>query len=361
MSGDGWDGINVYSGLGGVFGAPDFSTGATAPAPAPPPPPPPPAAAAAPPTSRTVAGWGRLASTLRSDAAGRPAAGSSGGAAPPPPVAAATVRAADRPGNTLCTFFLASGGCRNGDACRFRHVRAEPWAVEYFEEELARLRAEPTAGAGGGGAASAALAAAASEADFSAASAAWRASAAQEQAMLRAAVAAGVSADLDAAEVALHAAERAISRDVECGVCLERVVEIPGRRFGLLTHCKHAFCLPCIREWRARIDLPPATVRSCPLCRTLSFFVIPSDRFVADDGRKARLTEDYTAAAGRVPCRLWDLGRGTCPFGSSCHFVHLMPDGSVHQPGRHVFRMGEDGEVRGVGKPATLAEFLGLT
>ena len=218
------------------------------------------------------------------------------------------------------------------------------------------MRAEP---GGGSSAVASAPLADASEADFSAASAAWRAAAAQEQAMLRAAVAAGVAADMDAAEVALHAAERGVSREVECGICLEVVVEVPGRRFGLLTHCKHAFCLPCIREWRARIDLPPATVRACPLCRTASFFVIPSDRFIADDGRKARLSDEYTAAAGRVPCRLWDLGRGTCPFGTSCHFVHLLPDGSIHAPaGKHVFQMTADGEVRGVGKPPTLSEFL---
>lgn len=345
-----WEGYeeSVYEGLGGVFGPPAFTTTA------------PPAVAAAfsapaaSPAPPSKAVWGKLAQTLRADAGAmrRPAAcgGGGGGGAPVRPE-----RDADRPGNTLCAFF-SGGGCRNGDACRFRHVRAEPWAVEYFEEELLRMRAEPS---GGSSAVATAPLGDASEADFGAASAAWRAAAAQEQAMLRAAVAAGVAADFDAAEVALHAAERAISRDVECGICLERVVEVPGRRFGLLTGCKHAFCLACIREWRARIDLPTSTVRACPLCRTVSYYVIPSDRFVADDGRKARLSDEYTAAAARVPCRLWDLGRGHCPFGSSCHFVHLMPDGSVHASvGKHVFRMGEDGEVRGVGKPPTLAEFL---
>jgi hypothetical protein len=375
MSWEGYEG-SVFEGLGGVFGPPAFTTTAppavaaafsAAPSAAAPAPsaftttaPPAVAAAfsapaaapsaAAPAPSKAV--WGKLAQTLRADAGAirSPATGGGGGGAPARPE-----RDADRPGNTLCAFF-SGGGCRNGDACRFRHVRAEPWAVEYFEEELLRMRAEPS---GGSSAVATAPLGDASEADFGAASAAWRAAAAQEQAMLRAAVAAGVAADFDAAEVALHAAERAISRDVECGICLERVVEVPGRRFGLLTGCKHAFCLACIREWRARIDLPTSTVRACPLCRTVSYYVIPSDRFVADDGRKARLSDEYTAAAARVPCRLWDLGRGHCPFGSSCHFVHLMPNGSVHASvGKHVFRMGEDGEVRGVGKPPTLADFL---
>jgi len=40
---------------------------------------------------------------------------------------------------------------------------------------------------------------------------------------------------------------------IECGICLEKVLvkkEMSSRRFGLLT-CSHAFCLGCIRNWRA--------------------------------------------------------------------------------------------------------------
>ena len=44
-----------------------------------------------------------------------------------------------------------------------------------------------------------------------------------------------------------------LSSQVECGICLERVlskVNPADRRFGLL-NCDHAFCLKCIRGWRA--------------------------------------------------------------------------------------------------------------
>lgn len=169
-----------------------------------------------------------------------------------------------------------------------------------------------------------------------------------------------MAADLGSAEVALATAERGVSRDVECGICLETVVDRPGRRFGLLTSCAHAFCLECIREWRARIDLPPATVRSCPLCRTVSFYVIPSDRFVADAARKAAANAAHLAALRGTPCRNWDLGRGTCAFGNSCHFEHRMPDGSLAgDSGRHAFRMDADGTITGVtGRGAKLSDFL---
>ncbi|KAJ9504927.1 hypothetical protein QJQ45_020196, partial [Haematococcus lacustris] len=43
------------------------------------------------------------------------------------------------------------------------------------------------------------------------------------------------------------------SAAVECGICYERVLSAPNpsdRRFGLMS-CDHAFCLTCIRTWRA--------------------------------------------------------------------------------------------------------------
>jgi hypothetical protein len=49
--------------------------------------------------------------------------------------AAPTGRPNDRLGNTVCTYYL-SGLCRFGDGCRFRHVKALPWAVEFFEDVM---------------------------------------------------------------------------------------------------------------------------------------------------------------------------------------------------------------------------------
>lgn len=55
---------------------------------------------------------------------------------------------------------------------------------------------------------------------------------------------------------------------------MEAVVE-SGRRFGVLSGCRHAFCLDCIRKWRGRLDLPKETLRACPMCREPSFYVVP--------------------------------------------------------------------------------------
>jgi hypothetical protein len=119
-------------------------------------------------------------------------------------------------------------------------------------------------------------------------------------------------------EAAAHARELAASREAECGICLEKTMEC-GRRFGLLTSCAHAFCLDCIRQWRHEESQDGQ--RMCPLCRKLSFFIVPSALHVVDEARKEKVCQAYFANTREIPCRAFDQGRGTCPFGSSCFYV----------------------------------------
>ena len=295
-------------------------------------------------------------------------------AAPPAPAGAqaSPARASAAPaGAPLCSFF-ARGSCRNGDRCRFRHAApVEPWALEFFQAQISASRgdsAQPARGGGSGGGGGGAGATSTSDAPdgeddaetFAAAGAAWRSSRGSRSALLESAVAAGVCASLDEAEAALHAAERAVSVDVECSVCLEVVLASPGRRFGLLSGCTHAFCLDCIRTWRARIDVPKATARACPVCRRPSYFVIGADRYIADEASKAALSEDYSRATKSIPCKHFNYGRGDCPFGTSCFYAHLNFDGTeVQTSGAHGFRLAADGTVSGAGgKKSTLSDFL---
>lgn len=294
--------------------------------------------------------------------------------APPPATAptpagslASPARATSAPdGAPLCSFF-ARGSCRNGDRCRFRHAApVEPWALQFFQAQVSASRgiADNAAQPAGGGAGAPAAGEAPDYEDdtdaFAAAGAVWRSSLGSRSALLESAVAAGVCASLDEAEAALHAAERAVSVDVECSVCLEVVLASPGRRFGLLSGCTHAFCLDCIRTWRARIDVPKSTARACPVCRRLSFFVIGADRYIADEASKAALSEDYSRATKTIPCKHFNYGRGECPFGTSCFYAHLNFDGTVAQSsGAHGFRLSADGTVSGAGgKKSTLSDFL---
>ncbi|XP_063933305.1 uncharacterized protein LOC135145127 [Zophobas morio] len=125
------------------------------------------------------------------------------------------------------------------------------------------------------------------------------------------------------------------SKGVECGICLEVVLEkatLSNRRFGLLKSCKHAFCLPCIRKWRSERNRPKELVRQCPLCRVESFLVIPSAVWIEDDAEKEALFEQYTANLKKKDCVNYNFGEGTCPFGASCFYRHARRDGTLEKP-----------------------------
>merc|ERR1711920_533656 len=70
----------------------------------------------------------------------------------------------------------------------------------------------------------------------------------------------------------------------------------------------------------------------CPLCRNESFFVVPCDHLILDPEDKARAIESYKHQMSLVPCQAFDYGRGKCPFGSSCFYAHLNPDGTRYNP-----------------------------
>lgn len=112
------------------------------------------------------------------------------------------------------------------------------------------------------------------------------------------------------------------SGDGVCGVCLEPVVA-SGRRFGLLSGCEHCFCLDCLREWRSRCgEVDPDAARSCPLCRTLSHYVVPSPTFAVGEAKDGIVAE-YKATLAQKPCRYFAGGAGVCPFGPHCFYAHV--------------------------------------
>lgn len=90
------------------------------------------------------------------------------------------------------------------------------------------------------------------------------------------------------------------SQDIECSVCLERILSKPTaaeRKFGILSECDHPFCVSCIRNWRSTsrasgMDANSA-LRSCPICRKLSYFVIPSVIWYSSKEEKLEIVESY--------------------------------------------------------------------
>ncbi|KAE9621488.1 hypothetical protein Lal_00032589 [Lupinus albus] len=129
-----------------------------------------------------------------------------------------------------------------------------------------------------------------------------------------------------------------ISQEIECNVCLDRVLSKPTLaecKFGVLPECNHAFCLSCIRNWRNSAPVSgfeqsnnANTVRTCPVCRKLSYFVIPSDIWYSTNEEKQEIIDNYKANCRLIDCKHFNFGNGNCPFGNSCFYKHPVKPGS---------------------------------
>ncbi|XP_074302487.1 E3 ubiquitin-protein ligase makorin-like isoform X1 [Silene latifolia] len=128
------------------------------------------------------------------------------------------------------------------------------------------------------------------------------------------------------------------SQEIECSVCLERVLLKPkekDRRFGILCECDHPFCISCIRVWRGSspssgMDIN-STLRACPICRKLSYFVIPSVIWYFSQEEKEDIVNSYKGKLKSIDCKHFDFGNGSCPFGISCFYKHAYHDGTLEE------------------------------
>ncbi|KAK1259582.1 E3 ubiquitin-protein ligase makorin [Acorus gramineus] len=153
------------------------------------------------------------------------------------------------------------------------------------------------------------------------------------------------------------------SQEIECCVCLDRVLSKPTvaeRKFGLLSECDHPFCISCIRNWRSNsptsgMDVNSA-LRACPICRKLSYFVIPSVIWYSSEDEKQEIVNSYKAKLKSIDCRYFDFGNGSCPFGTSCFYRHAYRDGRIEEVVlRHLG--AEDGNTV-IAKDIRLSDFL---
>lgn len=121
------------------------------------------------------------------------------------------------------------------------------------------------------------------------------------------------------------------SKEATCGICMEVVWEksdVSKRKFGILENCNHMFCLECIRKWRSAKAFKNKVVKACPQCRVSSAFVTPSDTWVEDEEEKKKLIQGYKEHLSAKPCRYFNQGKGKCPFGANCFYLHAYPDGT---------------------------------
>ncbi|KAK2500385.1 hypothetical protein MC885_016324 [Smutsia gigantea] len=119
------------------------------------------------------------------------------------------------------------------------------------------------------------------------------------------------------------------SRDVVCGICMDKVWDKPEaeRIFGILPNCTHAHCLGCLRTWRkSKQDFPLDVIKACPQCRVHSSYIIPHKFWVSRGAEKEQLIRNFKARTSRIRCQFFMRGHGRCPFKSDCIYLHQLPD-----------------------------------
>ncbi|NXU54379.1 MKRN2 ligase, partial [Turnix velox] len=139
------------------------------------------------------------------------------------------------------------------------------------------------------------------------------------------------------------------SQDKVCSICMEVVYEKPSfseRRFGILSNCNHTYCLSCIRQWRGAKTFKNPVIKSCPECRVISEFVIPSTYWIEDQEKKNEVIELMKHGAGKKPCKYFQQGKGTCRFGAKCLYLHAYPDGTIAEPEKPRKQLSSEGTVR---------------
>ncbi|KAJ3324520.1 hypothetical protein HDU76_013401 [Blyttiomyces sp. JEL0837] len=151
---------------------------------------------------------------------------------------------------------------------------------------------------------------------------------------------------------------------LDCAICFESVVNKKDPRFGLLNlldtvligtvlDCDHCVCLQCIRQWRSNERMDNA--KSCPVCRQITYVVVPSTSWITDPNEKQEALEAYKNRMALIDCKHYAFGEGTCPFGTSCLYRHIMKDGSREQVNLRIVQ-GDD-EVKIVNS-VQLSDFI---
>jgi len=115
---------------------------------------------------------------------------------------------------------------------------------------------------------------------------------------------------------------------VECGICYEKISSTNGdKTLGLLANCNHVFCYNCIKKWRSTV-LNLSSVKSCPLCRKISFYIIPSSIYPKNEEEKNLIITEYRKSRMKIRCKYYRYPEHQfCPFGDECFYAHLLPNG----------------------------------
>ncbi|KAJ3382994.1 hypothetical protein HDU92_004445, partial [Lobulomyces angularis] len=141
----------------------------------------------------------------------------------------------------------------------------------------------------------------------------------------------------------------------ECCICYEYVLENKDPRFGLL-NCEHCCCLSCIRSWRQNEGKGMNEIKSCPICRIVTHFIVPSNVWLEDPILKNAVIQEYKKKLRHTDCKWFNFGEGNCPFGSSCFYRHSDKLGNLEKKLRHIHDSNEEVKII---QQVRLSDFLG--
>ncbi|KAG5678971.1 hypothetical protein PVAND_008586 [Polypedilum vanderplanki] len=117
------------------------------------------------------------------------------------------------------------------------------------------------------------------------------------------------------------------SKNKVCGICFDVVYEKSqnNQKFGILSGCKHCFCLDCIENWR-KTNLESSVTKTCPECRVYSQFIYPSSFWIDDIAEKDKILTEYKNYCAQKDCKHFKGGFGICPYREDCIFQHRLID-----------------------------------
>ncbi|KRY74559.1 putative E3 ubiquitin-protein ligase makorin-2 [Trichinella pseudospiralis] len=108
---------------------------------------------------------------------------------------------------------------------------------------------------------------------------------------------------------------------VVCSICTEAVLKKKNeysRVFAFMPNCRHYFCFECIDKWRKRIELSEEIRLGCPMCRTVSQYVVPSSFWQISRKKRADLVACFEFGMKKRLCMSTQHGNHRCPYGNSC-------------------------------------------
>jgi hypothetical protein len=103
-----------------------------------------------------------------------------------------------------------------------------------------------------------------------------------------------------------------------------------------------------------------SALRSCPLCRQPTHFVVPALSWPETEDEKQEVVAAYKARLAATDCSHFAQGTGRCPFGTSCFYRHAYADGTLERrdlPPDLKRAADADGALR-VLAPVTLSSFF---